>query len=247
MPRRRDLIKQAVDSVTPITHRWYENHFTSLDNTNRTDVFHAFMFSALTVHMKWESTVRMYTDLRDADWDNFTIESLTETIKGFRVGLHNGIAKRLWSVYRFFRDEEEIYKKEDEDWVGYRSRLSKRIHGLSYTKISFPIEMLWPEANVVCLDTHMLGKVFNHKRGKYGHYVNLTTYKKFENEWCRACTRAGKKPGLVRLAYWDSLMGYDSAEFWTDCLFVNRRELHGQCQEDKNNKAGYPAYSVQFA
>ena len=246
MPRRRDLIRQAVDSVTPITHRWYENHFELLDNRNRTDVFHAFMFSALTVHMKWESTVKMYTALRGADWDAFTLDSLTDTVRGFRTGLHNGTAKRLWSVYRFFRDEEEIYRKEDEAWTEYRDRLSKRIHGLSITKISFPIEMLWPDANVACLDTHMLGRVFNRRRGKYGRQVNLTTYRKFEDEWCRACIRSGKKPGIVRLAYWDSMMGYDSPEFWTDCLFEGRRHDY-ELQKDEDYTAGMPAYSFQFA
>jgi hypothetical protein len=64
----------------------------------------------------------------------------------------------------------------------------------------------------------MLRELFKVKKKPNGYGVCKTTYRKFELEWAKICESMGRKPGIVRLAYWDQLLGFKDSTFWSDCL-----------------------------
>ena len=218
--RRADLISAAVQSVEPERHDWYREHFGAINPFEHDELFRMFLFARTTVNLSWESSVRLYDALQDLSWVGGPQTDLTNTIIECKTGLHNTISDSIYKFSNVFYDDPSLFYRGDETWLNYRDRLVKALNGLSITKVSFVIEMCWPQADVVCLDRHMLRGVFKVRKSKYGYQVGAPMYRKFEKEWVKACKRLSKLPGITRLAYWDSLQGYDNPLFWTRQLIT---------------------------
>lgn len=220
MPRINSKVQEAILSLEPELLARYEEHFVNeLRPDGHQDLFRRFLFAYLSVQTAWETNVRLYNRLKDLHWIKNDEDYLRQLFEEERCGRHNNRARYIHDfTTKFWARPEWFYPQDGEKWQDFRKRLNKAMLGLAHTKISFVIEMVWPEADCVCLDRHMLAKLFRARRTKYGYNPSPTKYRKFESQWCRFCKQRGIKPGLARLAYWDKLQGQKDPSFWTECI-----------------------------
>jgi thermostable 8-oxoguanine DNA glycosylase len=214
-------INEALDRITPEVHEWYLTHFTSVNKDNPEDYFRLFLFAYLSVQMSWQNNVKLYDRLKDLSWLENYLELRTVFVEE-KVGMHN---KRPVFIQdfaeKFFQDPSSFHKRDEETWQDFRKRLDKRIRGLSTAKISFTMEMAEPTTEIVCFDRHMLHRIFEVKKTEHGVQCSDKDYKRFERMWLRECRKRNMLPAIARLAYWDTLQGYDNSLYWSQAL--NRR------------------------
>ncbi|MEO7099119.1 MAG: hypothetical protein ABI162_07135 [Luteolibacter sp.] len=190
--------------------------------TTTKDHFRRWLFAYASVHSTWKSNVRTYNAIKDLGWisDPYLLWS---TLMDSRGGLYNDRAKTIWKFKeQFFRNPEFFTRRGDETWPQARDRIAAGISGLGPAKTSFALELCFPlEAEVVCLDVHMLrlyGKAeMNGRSGK----KFLAEYRAMEKDWVGRSLRNQVPSYVSRCIYWDTLMKQPDSRYWSHCLENN--------------------------
>lgn len=211
---------EALDTLSWKGHEAYRTHFLSLKPMNHEETFLRFLFCFLSVQLSWETNVLLYNQLKDYDWEKGP-EPVKDMFIKAKAGFHNTRPYYICAFADAFKTHPGVFsKREEEDWRTFRRRLDKSVKGLSWAKLSFALELCYPETSeLVCLDRHMLRDVFGEKRTRWGVRVSLSGYERYETAWVRECGKRNMMPAIARLLYWDRRKGFDDSLFWTE-VFV---------------------------
>jgi len=176
--------------------------------------FQRWLFAFMSVHTSWQSNVKGYQAIKAwTEWFNKP-DALKEKLISSTVGMHNNrtryvdeFSKAYWNAPKTFN------KQQGETWVQFRNRLVEQVLGLGMAKISFGLEMCYPnEAEVVCMDTHLFQF--------YG--LDQTTdskhYEEIERHWIQMCKMWNVPSYIARCIYWDKKQGSTDSRYWSYCL-----------------------------
>ena len=194
--------------------RKYHKYWGRLTVKDNADYFRRWLFAFCSVHTTWESNVSGYNAIKDFTRWLGDDEALLRYLKTGRCGLYNNRTTYISAFASDFWGDPATYKRrEAEPWFVFRDRLASRIKGLGPAKTSFALEMSFPlEAEVVCLDVHMLRLYGDEDAGR------KQTYYKYEADWLGRSVKAETPPYIARLAYWDKLQGQKDSRYWSACL-----------------------------
>ena len=185
------------------------------------------MFAYTTVNLSWQSSVRLYIELNKLQWPATEAQIRTAFIAA-KSGFYD-VRPRYIADFaaKYFKgvDFLRFQHRPSQNWIEFRNRLDKDILGLGVIKISFTMELAYPqETEIVCLDRHMLGRIFHTDPTRT---VNGDQYIHYEKLWVQTCREYGVAPGIARLAYWDKMQGKDSPDYWAH-VFTNKKETYGE-------------------
>ena len=191
----------------------YEKYWESVAPKNDTEIFHRWLFAFMSVHTTWERNVIGYEAIKDwTVWFNDDAK-LMEVIVGARVGLHNNRTRFIAEFARKFWDNPEHYKHQGDDWQKFRNRLVKEILGLGIAKVSFALEMIYPNrARVTCMDTHLF-QAFGLDQSK-----DATRYKLIEDYWLGMCAMWHVPSYIARCILWDRKQDKTDSRYWSYVL-----------------------------
>ena len=180
---------------------------------NDTETFQRWLFAFMSVHTTWEANVKGYEAIKD--WTNWfkDDEKLMELIKGARVGLHNNRVRFISKFAEKFWQDPDWYKYQGGDWQTFRDRLVKNILGLGIAKVSFALEMIYPnEAKVSCMDTHLF-QAYGLDQSK-----DARRYKEIENYWLDMCSMWNVPSTIARAILWDRKQNQTDSRYWSYVL-----------------------------
>lgn len=192
----------------------YSKYWTSVKPKNTSEQFQRWLFAFMSVHTSWKSNINGYLMIRNWwEWLN-NPEELERRIIESGAGLHknrtkfiSAFAKDYWSNLAFYQ------KTDDESWVEFRDRLVKKVLGLGMAKVSFSLEMIYPDiAEVVCLDTHLF-QLFGLDQTKHSKQ-----YHDMERYWMEMCKMWNVSSYVARCIWWDRNQGYTDSRYWSFVL-----------------------------
>ena len=191
----------------------YKDYWGGVAPKNDTEIFQRWLFAFMSVHTTWERNVIGYEAIKDwTVWFNDDAK-LMEIIKGAGVGLHNNRVRFISQFARKFWDDPEWYKYQDGSWQMFRDRLVKNILGLGIAKVSFALEMIYPNrAKVTCMDTHLF-QAYGLDQSK-----DATRYVEIENYWLDMCSMWNIPSYIARCILWDRKQGQTDSRYWSYVL-----------------------------
>ncbi len=149
------------------------------------------------------------------DWTQWFNDDkkLMKLIVDSRVGLHNNRVRFISEFARKFWTDPAWYKYQEGDWQTFRNRLVKGILGLGIAKVSFGLEMIYPnEAKVTCMDTHLF-QAYGLDQSK-----DARRYMEIENYWLGMCAMWGVPSTIARAILWDRKQDKTDSRYWTYVL-----------------------------
>ena len=191
----------------------YKSYWQSIAPKNDTEIFQRWLFAFMSVHTTWERNVIGYEAIKDwTVWFNDD-KKLMELIKGAAVGLHNNRVRFISEFARKFWADPDWYKYQEGDWQAFRNRLVKGILGLGIAKVSFGLEMIYPnEAKVTCMDTHLF-QAFGLDQSK-----DARRYIEIENYWLGMCAMWNVPSTIARAILWDRKQDQTDSRYWSYVL-----------------------------
>lgn len=196
----------------------YTNYWESIKPVSYDDFFRRYLFAFTSVHTTWESNVRGYNAIKDLGWVDSKADLLNRLIDA-RCGMHNNRTEYIWNFRTQFYSNPEKYCAVGTDWQSYRNELVNEINGLGIAKVSFALEMCFPnEAQITCIDTHIIQfyELLHNKGFKSKKEVEI--YQTAENHWLD-CSKAIKAaPSISRSIYWDKKQNKTDCRYWSYVL-----------------------------
>jgi thermostable 8-oxoguanine DNA glycosylase len=191
----------------------YKSYWQSIAPKNDTEEFQRWLFAFMSVHTTWERNVIGYEAIKDwTVWFNDD-KKLMEIIKGAAVGLHNNRVRFISQFARKFWANPSAYKHQGGSWQDFRNKLVKSILGLGIAKVSFALEMIYPnEAKVTCMDTHLF-QAFGLDQSK-----DARRYIEIENYWLGMCAMWNVPSTIARAILWDRKQDKTDSRYWTYVL-----------------------------
>ena len=191
----------------------YKSYWQSIAPKNDTEEFQRWLFAFMSVHTTWERNVIGYEAIKDwTVWFNDD-KKLMEIIKGAAVGLHNNRVRFISEFARKFWANPSAYKHQGGRWQDFRNKLVKNILGLGIAKVSFGLEMIYPnEAKVTCMDTHLF-QAFGLDQSK-----DARRYIEIENYWLGMCAMWNVPSTIARAILWDRKQDKTDSRYWTYVL-----------------------------
>ncbi len=191
----------------------YKKYWGSVAPKNDTEIFQRWLFAFMSVHTTWENNVKGYEGIKDwTQWFNDD-KKLMDIIVEARVGLHNNRVRFISQFARKFWADPDWYKYQDGDWQMFRDRLVKNILGLGIAKVSFALEMIYPNrAEVCCMDTHLF-QAYGLDQSK-----DSTRYKEIENYWLDMCRMWNVPSAIARAILWDRKQDKTDSRYWSYVL-----------------------------
>ena len=191
----------------------YKSYWQSIAPKNDTEEFQRWLFAFMSVHTTWERNVIGYEAIKDwTVWFNDD-KKLMEIIKGAAVGLHNNRVRFISEFARKFWANPSAYKHQGGSWQDFRNKLVKNILGLGIAKVSFGLEMIYPnEAKVTCMDTHLF-QAFGLDQSK-----DARRYIEIENYWLGMCAMWNVPSTIARAILWDRKQDKTDSRYWTYVL-----------------------------
>ena len=191
----------------------YKSYWQSIAPKNDTEEFQRWLFAFMSVHTTWERNVIGYEAIKDwTVWFNDD-KKLMELIKGAAVGLHNNRVRFISEFARKFWANPSAYKHQEGSWQDFRNKLVRNILGLGIAKVSFALEMIYPnEAKVTCMDTHLF-QAFGLDQSK-----DARRYIEIENYWLGMCAMWNVPSTIARAILWDRKQDKTDSRYWTYVL-----------------------------
>lgn len=193
----------------------YQDYWEKIKPNDNTEIFKRWVFALCSIRTTWQRNVFGYEALtKDLSWviDHNKIEPL---IKSTGLGLVNVRAKALTQFAKLYVADPNLFVKNAESWMEYRDRLSKKLFGIGKAKTAFAIEMIYPsDAEVVCLDTHILKSLGWTKRDTPSEKI----YNKLESQWLEKCKSLNAPSAMIRHMYWDTIHNKSDTRYWSYCL-----------------------------
>jgi len=192
----------------------YKSYWESVAPKNDTEVFQRWLFAFMSVHTTWENNVKGYEAIKDwTQWFN-NDQKLMDLIVESRVGLHNNRVRFISEFSKKFWQDPESYKyQKGDDWQGFRDKLVKGILGLGIAKVSFSLEMIYPNhAKVTCMDTHLF-QAYGLDQSR-----DARLYKEIENYWLDMCRMWNVPSTIARAILWDRKQNQTDSRYWSYVL-----------------------------
>ena len=191
----------------------YKGYWQSIAPRNDTEVFQRWLFAFMSVHTTWENNVKGYEGIKDwTQWFNDD-KKLMDIIVDTRVGLHNNRVRFISEFTRKFWQDPEWFKYQEGSWQDFRDRLVKSILGLGIAKVSFALEMIYPnKAEVCCMDTHLF-QAYGLDQTK-----DARRYKEIENYWLDMCRMWNVPSAIARAILWDRKQNQTDSRYWSYVL-----------------------------
>jgi hypothetical protein len=191
----------------------YKEYWGGIAPKNDTEIFQRWLFAFMSVHTTWERNVIGYESIKDwTAWFNDD-KKLMDIIVEARVGLQNNRVRFISEFARKFWADPDWYKYQNGDWQAFRNKLVKEILGLGIAKVSFALEMIYPnEAKVTCMDTHLF-QAYGLNQSK-----DATRYKEIENYWLEMCGMWNVPSTIARAIYWDRKQDKTDSRYWSYVL-----------------------------
>lgn len=195
----------------------YENYFTTITPRNAVDVFKRWLLAYASVHTTWESTCRLYNNLRPLDWLG-NDAALRERIIDSRAGIYNNRTKFIMQfTERFWNDTDWFTKRDAETWLQTRDRIEASTLGLGRAKVAFALEMTYfDRAHIVCADTHFC-QMYGFTPGDVAK-LTPKTFDTMENHWTATCAQNGISPVTARWITFDERQGATTSRYWSHVL-----------------------------
>ena len=206
-------VDKFFNSLNPRVVEKETEYWNDLTIDNHADYFNRWVFAIMSVHTTWERNVIGYEAIKD--WTVWFKDDakLMEIIKGAKVGLHNNRVRFISQFAEKFWSNPEEYKYQGGDWQEFRDRLVKDILGLGIAKVSFSLEMIYPnQAKVTCMDTHLF-QAYGLDQSK-----DATRYKEIENYWLDMCAMWNVPSYIARCILWDRKQGEFDSRYWSYVL-----------------------------
>jgi len=219
-------VKSFFSEISDESIASYTDYWAELKPQTVNGCFKRYLFAFMSVHTSWKNNCKGYNAIKE--FQRWTIEQgeqmelwgynsdrLFKKIHKTRVGMQNNRTDYIGLFNDRFWDSPNDYvaRQKNEGWTDWRNRLAKDILGLGMAKTSFAIEMLYPtEAQVVCLDTHLL-QVYG-----IGTKQALKYYEDAENDWLARCKEKKVAPYIARCLYWDKKQNRKNSRYWSKVL-----------------------------
>jgi hypothetical protein len=181
--------------------------------------YERWLFAYASVHTRWQENVRLFEALKSVFWFHHRIE-VWNTVKKARCGMYTVRTKGVWGLQNLFWDDPKWFRPlAGEPLWECRDRLVKVLHGLGIAKVSFALEMVYPEScGVLCVDTH-IAQLY----GMTGPTMRDKDYRSAERHWLDLCAERQLPSPMVRHIYWDRLRKESSTRYWSYCLEEKKR------------------------
>jgi thermostable 8-oxoguanine DNA glycosylase len=209
-----EKVDRFFNSLDSETIARYSDYWGSVKPNNVSEIFQRWLFAFMSVHTSWRSNISGYLAIRNWwEWLNNN-EELERRIVSSGAGLHKNRTKFISTFAKDFWANIEVFQKSDEQtWVEFRNKLVERVLGLGMAKVSFSIEMIYPnEADVTCLDTHLF-QVYGLDQTK-----DSKQYEAMERHWIEMCKMWNVSPYVARCIWWDKNQGYEDSTYWSFVL-----------------------------
>jgi thermostable 8-oxoguanine DNA glycosylase len=201
----------VIAAMTPCSYLPRLSYFLDIAPIDHADYIRRWLFAYATIRNGWQQSLRLYQELEDLAWVDDKDKLRAAIVRG-KAGFHNVRVRYIWDFIEKFRsDPDTFFPAEGETWVSFRNRLVGSTLGIGLAKVSFTLEMTWPEqCRVVCLDAHMLRL--------YGESPNQSLrqadYEKVEAHWVAESVKRGMAPAIARAVYWDSVQSQNNSHYW---------------------------------
>ena len=191
----------------------YKSYWESIKPKNDTEVFQRWLFAFMSVHTSWESNVRGYEAIKDLTKWVYRDDELQRLLVESRVGLHKNRTRFVSQFAQKFWSDPDWYKYQEGNWQTFRDRLVKNILGLGIAKVSFGLEMIYPnETEVTCMDTHLF-QAYGLDQTK-----DARRYKEIEDYWLGMCAMWNVPSTIARAIYWDRKQDKTDSRYWSYVL-----------------------------
>lgn len=195
----------------------YAEYWESIKPQTLGDFLRRYLFAFTSVHTTWEANVRGYNAIKDLGWIADR-EDLKARLISAKCGMYNNRTKFIWDFTTKFLANPDKYCQKVENWAGYRNSLVKDINGLGITKVSFALEMCFPnEAEVSCIDTHGL-KLYGLTADILGTKKGDALYEKAESHWIENSYKLNASATVARAIFWDEKQKKEDSRYWTYVL-----------------------------
>jgi thermostable 8-oxoguanine DNA glycosylase len=214
------MIEQFFGTILPEQVKVYTDYWKSIAPDSDDEILRRWLFAFTSIHTTWESNVRGYNAIKNfEDWISDR-ELLRQKLIDSKCGLHNMRTKYIWDFATDFIDSpSEYHRKQEETWAEFRNRLVAKCKGIGMAKVSFTLEMCFPdEAEVVCLDTHMLQLYGISNRIKFDGNAGRKIYTAHEDDWIDRSRTSGASPYIARQIYWDQKQNQPDSRYWSYVL-----------------------------
>src|SRR5262245_43076773 len=177
------------------------------------------LFAVMSYQNTWRNNVKAfrYVDELGYPLHRFGRKGLARHVMDSRSGLHERRTHTLYTVSCGLWESAGSWKPWPAEHVSdFRTRLLSRNTGLVYAKLSFVLEMLYPEAGmVVCVDRHMFELYGIEKGGR-----TPATYALVEKHWVETCKDLRLPATIARHIWWDQLRDPVewSTRYWSHVL-----------------------------
>jgi thermostable 8-oxoguanine DNA glycosylase len=212
-------VEQFYGSINDKEVEEYTKYWKSVTPQSDDDIFRRWLFAYTSIHTTWESNVRCYNAIKNFhEWIDDRSLLLDKLIES-KAGLHNNRTESIWNFSRdFFANPKDYIKNENETWVSFRNKLAKKCKGIGMAKVSFVLEMCFPDkAEVLCIDTHML-RLYDLKLQKFNEGKGQIVYQQAEQDWVERAKTLGASPYIARCIFWDRVQKEPDSRYWSYVL-----------------------------
>jgi len=212
------LIENIFSSMTSSQIDTYSDYWNSIKPETDEDIFRRWLFAYTSIHTTWEGNVRGYNAIKDFDKWSDDKETLRQLLIDARCGMFNVRTEYIWNFMQdFMSNTSDFHRGTEETWTAYRDRLNNRLKGIGITKVSFTLEMCFPnEAEVVCLDTHMM-QLYGMKEVRNSGALKKV-YENNEQDWINRSKNVNTAPYIARCMFWDAKQGHTDSRYWSYVL-----------------------------
>ena len=212
------LIENIFSSMTSSQIDTYSDYWNSIKPETDEDIFRRWLFAYTSIHTTWEGNVRGYNAIKDFNKWSDDKETLRQLLIDARCGMFNVRTEYIWNFMQdFMSNTSDFHRGTEETWTTYRDRLNNRLKGIGITKVSFTLEMCFPnEAEVVCLDTHMM-QLYGMKEVRNSGALKKV-YENNEQDWINRSKNVNTAPYIARCMFWDAKQGHTDSRYWSYVL-----------------------------
>lgn len=215
--------EQFFNEVKPSVVKRYADYWESIKPVTTDDFFRRYLFAFTSVHTSWQGNINGYLAIRDLGWMNDK-EDLLQRLIGAKCGMFNVRTATIWKFKEQFYSHPEKFCNVEGSWQNYRNKIVNEISGLGIAKVSFTLEMCFPnEAQVSCIDTHGI-QLYEIKEKSFMTRKGMGVYHDAENHWLDCSREVKGSSTITRAIYWDKKQNKPDSTYWTYVL------------EDKNGR-----------
>ena len=209
-----DKVESFFNSISSKEIEDQKTYWASVAPKDCSEKFQRWLFAFMSVHTSWESNLNGYQAIKNwPDWFNKP-EKLKEKLVESRVGLHNNRTRFVDTFSKTYWEAPQAFEKRGgESWTQFRNRLVEKVLGLGMAKVSFGLEMCYPnQAEVTCMDTHLF-QFYGLDQSR-----DSSRYEEIEQHWIGMCKMWNVPSYIARCIYWDKKQNKTDSRYWSYVL-----------------------------